>query len=791
MITHTADGPRPPEDGPASGQSPDPSDRRIRELLDAMTLGDKAGQLTLVNGLGGHLSDDLAGSIRAGGVGAVLNEVDPDTVNEMQRIAVEESPHGIPLLIGRDVIHGFRTVFPIPLGQAATWNPDRVRQGARIGALEAARAGVNWTFAPMVDIARDPRWGRIAESLGEDPYLASVLATAMVEGFQGEDLTRPGHIAACAKHFAGYGASESGKDYNTTNIPERELRDVHLPPFRAAMEAGAATFMASFSDLDGIPASANRELMTGILREEWGFGGFVVSDWDSIPQLMVHGLAGDRRAAAREALLAGVDMDMAGYTYLEHLPSLVESGEVPEAAVDAMVAAVLRVKIALGLFEDPWTESDRFPTSGNGRHLEAAREAARESVVLLENRDRILPLDRGALRSVAVIGPLADAPAEQLGTWVFDGDPGLSVTPLTALREALDDSVDVRYAPGLDPSWSRSRDGFPEAVAAATGADVALVFLGEDAILSGEAHCRADIGLPGAQSALLEAVHGTGTPVVAVLMTGRPLALESDLPRMDALLCAWHPGSMAGPALVDLLFGGHSPSGRLPVTFPRVTGQIPIYYGHKNTGRPATEETWTRLDDVPRGAHQVSVGNTSFHMDTHYTPLFPFGYGLTYGDVHYADFRFRVPDKGPEDEEHSGEGRRDGGPRTQPGEEALITERLAFTVTVHNRGDRACTEVVQLYIRDPVASVTRPVRELKRFARVHLDAGESRTVHFELGARDLAFHGRDMRPVVEPGRFEAWVGGSSRAEHSLEFHLHDPDEPADRSRARGARVATS
>ncbi|MGK7310714.1 MAG: glycoside hydrolase family 3 N-terminal domain-containing protein [Candidatus Longimicrobiales bacterium M2_2A_002] len=725
-----------------------------------MTLREKAGQLTLVNGGGGHVPDHLAGSIRAGEVGAVLNEVDPDAVDEMQRIAVEESPHGIPLLIGRDVIHGFRTVFPIPLGQAATWSPERVRQGARIAALEAARTGVNWTFAPMVDISRDPRWGRIAESLGEDPYLASVLAAAMVEGFQGDDLTEDGHIAACAKHFAGYGASESGKDYNTTNIPERELRDVHLPPFRAALEAGAATFMASFSDLDGIPASASRMLLTGILREEWGFEGFVVSDWDSIPQLITHGLAEDRRAAAREALLAGLDMDMAGYTYLEHLPSLVESGEVPEAAVDAMVAAVLRVKLALGLFEDPRPEPEHLPAWGNARHLEAARAAARESVVLLKNRDRILPLDRDRLGRVAVIGHLADAPAEQLGTWVFDGDPDLSVTPLAALRDVLGESVDIRYARGLDPSWDRSHDGFPEAVDAATDADVALVFLGEDAILSGEAHCRADIGLPGAQSALLEAVHATGTPVVAVLMTGRPLALERDLHRMDALLCAWHPGSMAGPALTDLLFGDHSPSGRLPVTFPRVIGQIPIYYGHKNTGRPATEETWTHLDDIPRGAGQVSVGNTSFHLDTHYTPLFPFGFGLTYGEIHYEDFRFRALG-----EDEPG----------QASHEARLTDRLELTVRVHNRGTRAATEVVQLYVRDPVASVTRPVRELKRFARIHLEAGESRQIRFELTARDLVFHGRDMRPVVESGRFEAWVGGSSAADLHLEFRLHDPD----------------
>jgi len=739
---------------------PDSVEDRIRELLAEMDLRQKAGQLTLVNGGGGHVPDELAGSIRAGEVGAVLNEVNPDAVNHLQHLAVHESPHGIPLLIGRDVIHGFRTVFPIPVGQAASWNRDLVREGARIAALEAARAGVNWTFAPMVDISRDPQWGRIAQCLREDPRLASILAAAMVEGFQGDDLTRRGRIAACAKHFAGYGASESGKDYNTTNIPERELRDVHLPPFRAAAEAGTATFMASFSDLDGIPASANRQLMTDILRGEWHFQGFVVSDWDSIPQLMTHGLAEDRRDAAREALLAGVDMDMAGYTYLEHLPSLVESGEVPQAAVDAMVAAVLRVKFSLGLFDHPWTDPEIFPVHGHARHLEAAREAARESMVLLKNRDRILPLDRQHVKRIAVIGHLADAPGEQLGTWIFDGDPDLSVTPLAELRERLGNEYEIRYARGLDTSWDRRHDGFEEAVDVAAEADVALVFLGEDAILSGEAHCRADIGLPGAQSELLEAIHATGTPVITVLMTGRPLALERDLPRMDALLCAWHPGSMAGPALVDLLFGDYSPSGRLPVTFPRVTGQIPIYYSHKNTGRPVTHDTWVHLDDIPREAPQLSVGNTSFHLDTHYTPLFPFGFGLTYGEVHYEDFRFQARGEGHMDDESH---------------DALLTDRLEFTVRVHNAGPREVTEVVQLYLRDPVASVTRPVRELKDFARVHLDVGESRKVRFTLTAEDLIFHGRDMQPVVEPGRFEAWVGGSSAADLGLEFRLHESD----------------
>ncbi|MEJ2538854.1 MAG: glycoside hydrolase family 3 N-terminal domain-containing protein [Gemmatimonadota bacterium] len=727
-------------------------DDRIQEILDEMSVEEKAGQLTLVNGTGGWVNDELAGAVRSGQAGAVLNEVSVDAVNELQRLAVEESRLGIPLLIGRDVIHGFQTVFPIPLGQASSWNPRGVRLGARISAMEAARAGVNWTFAPMVDIGRDPRWGRVAECLGEDPYLSAVLATAMIEGFQGDDLATPGSIAACAKHFAGYGASESGRDYNTTNIPERELREVHLPPFLAAVRAGVATLMTSFSDLDGIPASAHRQLLTDILRGEWGFSGFVVSDWDSIPQLMDHGLTADRYESAREAANAGVDMDMAGYTYRDHLPALVESGEVPAERLDAMVAAVLKVKLDLGLFEDPYTDPHRFPGFGDPAHLEAAREAARESMVLLENRNGCLPLETGALERVAVIGPLADEPAEQLGTWIFDGDPGLSVTPLQALRDALGGRVELRHVRALATTRDRSHDGIPEAVEAAREADVAILVLGEDAILSGEAHCRTDISLPGAQSALLQAVHETGTPVVVVLMAGRPLALEKDLPHLDALLCAWHPGTMAGPALVDLLLGEHSPSGRLPVTFPRVTGQIPIYYGHKNTGRPPIEHGWVHVDDIAPGAPQLSVGNRSFHLDTHYTPLFPFGFGLSYGAFEYREISLW----------HHG-----------PGDEPTVADPLELSVRVTNTGPRAATEVVQLYLRDPVASATRPVRELKGFQRLHLEPGESRRVHFLLEADDLAFHGRGMSRAVEPGLFRFWIGGNSQAELSAEVWLHD------------------
>ncbi len=728
-------------------------DVRIRELLHQMTLTDKIGQLNQIMGAEGRVTEELAHQVRSGLVGSLLNEVDRPTVNELQRIAVEESRLGIPLLVGRDVIHGFRTILPIPLGQAAAWDPDLVRRGARMAAREASQQGVRWTFAPMVDICRDPRWGRVAECLGEDPHLAGKLAAAMVRGFQGEDLARPDSLAACAKHFAGYGASEAGRDYNSTNIPERELRSVHLPPFRAALQAGACTFMASFCDLDGIPASANRVLMTGILREEWGFDGFVVSDWESIPQLCVHGLCADPREAARTASRAGVDVDMMGRAYLNHLADLVAAGELHEAQIDLMVSRVLRVKLRLGLFEHPYTEAEGSLEEPPPAHLDMAYEAAAKSVVLLKNDHGLLPLSPERSSRIAVIGPLAREPREQLGTWIFDGDPSLSITPLEAIGARMAAASgggvrpgEVRYVRGLDTTRSRDRTDIPATVDAARWSDVVVLCLGEESVLSGEGHCRTDLSLPGAQEALIRAIRETGTPVVLVVLAGRPLALDGVVDQVDALLMAWHPGTMAGPALADLLFGEIAPSGRLPITFPRVTGQIPIYYGHRMTGRPPSPETFVHMDDLPRGASQHSAGAASYHLDTHYTPLFPFGFGLTYTSFAYRDLRVtpsRIPPDGT----------------------------VEVSVEVENTGERAGVEVVQLYIRDPVASVTRPVRELKGFRRVPLEAGERRTVTFALQAADLAFPGQDMAPVVEAGLIQVWVGGDSRANLEAQFEV--------------------
>jgi beta-glucosidase len=728
----------------AAATGNDLHERRVSELLGEMTVAEKIGQMSQVDAVEETSPSRLRDAIREGRVGALLNEVDVGTVNELQRIAVRESRLGIPLLFGRDVIHGFRTVLPIPLGQAATWNPEVVRQGARMAALEAASAGVNWTFAPMIDVSRDPRWGRIAESFGEDTYLTSILGAAMVEGFQGADLSDASAIAACAKHFAGYGACESGRDYNTTNIPENELRNVYLPPFRAAIEAGVATVMASFSELDGVPASGNRFLMTQILRDEWQFEGFVVSDWGSIEQLVVHGFAADQKEAAYEGVAAGVNMEMASRAYARHLAGLVEEGRIGLDWLDRMVAAVLRLKMRLGLFSNPFTDPSRFPLIANVNNLETARKAAVQSIVLLQNRNGVLPLAKESLASLALIGPMADAPYEQLGTWVFDGDPELSQTPLVAIRELLGEKVVVNHVRAMETSRSRSEASFAEAVDAAGKSDATILFLGEESILSGEAHSRANIDLPGNQADLVRALSGTGKPLIAVIFAGRPLTLRNVLDHVDAILFVWHPGTMGGPAIADILFGLASPSGKLPVSFPGEVGQIPIYYSHKNTGKPASAESFVHIDDIAPDTRQSSLGMTCSWLDAGYKPLYPFGYGLSYTRFSYSDIAISAE-------------------RVEPGESVTVQ------VTVSNDGEVEADEIVQMYIRDLVGNVTRPVRELKAFTRVRLKPGESRHVAFVIAPADLAFHGRDMQLMTEPGEFHVWIGGSSEAQLRTTF----------------------
>ena len=721
-------------------------DQQVIDLLQEMTLTEKIGQLNQLDASHGYAPDYLGDGLSEGRIGSVLNAANVDVVNELQRIAVEESRLRIPLLVGRDVIHGFKTVMPIPLGQAASWNCDLVRDGARVAALEAATAGINWTFAPMIDIARDARWGRIAESLGEDPHLAGKLAVSMVQGFQSDDLLAFGTIAACAKHFAGYGAAESGRDYATTNIPENELRNVYLRPFKEAVDAGVVTLMASFSDLNGVPATANDFLMRQVLREEWSFDGFVVSDWGSVHQLSIHGLTENDKESVFQAVSAGVDMEMAGGTYSAHLAELVEEGRISVETIDTAVANVLRAKFRLGLFDNPFVDPSHLPSIANDEHLAVAKKAALQSVVMLKNDNRVLPLSVDQLDSIAVIGPLADAPHEQMGTWVFDGDPTLSVTGIDGIRDLVGDSVDVRFVRAMQTSRSRSTGPFDEAVEAARDADAVILYLGEEAILSGEAHSRADINLPGAQAELVRQIRETGKPVIAVILAGRPLTLTNIVDEVDAILFAWHPGTMGGPAIAELLFGVESPSGKLPATFPRMVGQIPIYYNQKNTGKPPKADEIDHIDDIDPHAPQTSLGMSAYHLDAGYTPLFAFGYGLSYAEFAYENIRTSSA-------------------------EISIGATLTVSADLTNHGSVAADEVVQLYVRDLVGNVTRPIRELKGFKRVRVGPGETVVVKFDLHTDELAFFGRDNKLIIEPGDFHVWIGGSSETDLRSEFRL--------------------
>ena len=713
-------------------------ERRVDELLSRMTLAEKIGQMNQVSA-GGEVAN-YADALRKGQIGSILNEVDPVKVNEFQRICVEESRLGIPLLVGRDVIHGFHTVFPIPLGLASTFDPALVEAGARVASVEATGQGVRWTFSPMLDIARDPRWGRIAEGSGEDTWLDARMAEAMVRGYQG-DLSDATSMAACIKHFAGYGAAEGGRDYNSTFLTERQLRNVYLPPFEAAVKAGALTLMTSFNDNDGVPSTGNVFLVKDVLRGEWGFDGLVVTDWNSMGEMINHGFGVDRKDVARKSLEAGVDMDMMTYGYLSHLEELVHSGAVKESDIDQAVRNILRVKILLGLFENPYVDVEAgLAVQYAPKHLAAAQKSAEESAILLKN-DGVLPLKADAVRNILVTGPMADAPHEQLGTWAFDGQSSHSVTPLKALQERFPGKV--TYVQGLKNSRSR-RDRFDDVVAAARRADVVLVFLGEEAILSGEAHSLADLNLKGAQSELLAALKATGKPVVATVMAGRPLTIERDLPNCGALLYAFHPGTMGGPALVNLLFGDVNPSGKTPVTFLRTVGQAPLYYSHNMTGRPYNGETL--LDEIPEEAGQTSLGNTSYYLDYGAYPLFPFGYGLSYTTFAYSGIALDREAYGTED-----------------------TVQVTFTLA--NTGSCAGTEVAQVYVRDLVGSITRPVKELKHFERVTLEPGESRTLTVGIPVQDLAFVGLDGVKKVEPGEFQLWVAGDSASGKPVSFEV--------------------
>ena len=711
-------------------------EHRVESLLKEMTLAEKIGQMNQVSA-GGEVSN-YADALRKGQIGSILNEVDPVKLNEFQRVAVEESRLHIPLLVGRDVIHGFHTIYPIPLGLAATFDPALVEEGARVAAVEATAQGVRWTFSPMLDIARDPRWGRIAEGSGEDTYLDARMGEAMVRGYQGSSLDSTS-MAACVKHFVGYGAAEGGRDYNSTYLTERQLRNVYLPPFEAAIKAGAMTLMTSFNDNDGVPSTGNTFVVKDVLRGEWGFDGLVVTDWNSMGEMINHGFGVDRKDVAEKAVNAGVDMDMMTFGFLSHLEELVRSGAVSMKTIDNAVRNILRVKVLLGLFENPYVDVEAAKAVQYApEHLASAQKTVEESVILLKN-DGVLPLKAGA--RILVTGPLADAPHDQLGTWAFDGEKAHSVTPLKALQERFPGKVD--YIPGLTYSREK-RNSFADVVAAAHRADVVLVFLGEEAILSGEAHSLADLNLKGSQSELLAALKTAGKPVVATVMAGRPLTIERDLPNVDAMLYSFHPGTMGGPALANLIFGDANPSGKTPITFLRTVGQAPLYYSHNMTGRPYRGETL--IDDIPAEAGQTSLGNTSYYLDYGAYPLFPFGYGLSYTSFAYSGIGL---DK----------------------EAYKADDTISVTFTLANTGACDGTEVAQVYVRDLVGSITRPVKELKAFERVSLKAGESRTLTVKIPVQELAFVGLDGVKKVESGEFRLWVATDSDSGSPVSFTI--------------------
>lgn len=718
------------------------TEARIDSLMARMTIQEKIGQLNQLNAAG---FDTLGAAVAQGRVGSIINEVDPEVINSLQRKAVEESRLGIPLIFARDVIHGFNTVFPIPLGQAATWNPQLVEEAARIAAVEATASGIRWTFSPMMDVSRDARWGRIAESAGEDPLLNERMGLAMIRGYQTDNLADPTAMAACAKHFAGYGFSEAGKDYNTTWLPLPLLEDVVLPPFEAAAGAGVATFMTSFNDINGVPSSGNSWLMRDVLRDRWKFDGVLVSDWNAITEMINHGVAADKRDATMLAATAGVDIDMEGHAYPDAMETLVRDGRLDETVVDGLVRNVLRLKFRLGLFDNPYIDLSRPSPAYAPAHLAAATRAAEEGTILLKNGG-MLPLGLKPGK-VAVIGPMADAPYDQGGTWAPDLQRERSVTPLAALRRLYGEE-NVIHAPGLGYTRDKSLDGIQAAVKAAREADVAVCFVGEEAVMSGEAHSMADLGLKGAQTALLEAVCATGKPVAVVFMAGRPLTAGKEIDMADAVLYAFHGGTMAGEALANIISGKANPSGKLPVTMARMTGQYPMYYAHKNTGRPPE---WTvDLDSIPVEALQTSTGCTSYYLDAGKDPLYPFGYGLS-----YTTFDISAP-------------------RLSASSMAIGSETpLTVECTVTNTGDREGAETVQLYVRDLVGSLARPVKELKDFRKVTLKPGESKVVSFALTPGQLSFHGLDGKPLIEAGEFQVWTAGNSVDGTPVSFSLTD------------------
>jgi beta-glucosidase len=723
---------------------------RVNALLMRMTLEEKVGQLIQRDGGLGSGWDEV---VARGEIGSLFNFTGSEQVNAVQRAAMERSRLHIPVLFGLDVIHGYRTTFPVPLALASTWDPNLVERVARIAAEEASAAGIRWTFSPMVDIARDARWGRIVEGAGEDPYLGAAMARAYVRGYEGRQLDAPDSIAACAKHYVAYGAAEGGRDYNAVDMSDRTLRQIYLPPFKAAIDAGAPTLMSAFNTLNEVPASANPFTLREVLKGQWKFRGFVVSDYTSVMELTKHGIANDGATAARKAFLAGVDMDMESKLYL-NLTQLVRSGKVTETAIDDGVRRILRVKFALGLFDHPYVEETTGPAKIKPEYLDAAQKAAEESFVLLKNAPHAndppaLPIASN-VHTLALVGPLADDAADMLGPWATSqSSPKDVVTLRSALTERAEkDQFKLLYARGTE-IWGDSESGFAEAVSAANQADLVLLALGEDVSASGEAGSRAHLVLPGNQQKLLEAVSATGKPIALVLFSGRPLALTPVVPHVAALLEAWFPGVRAGPALVHVLFGDVSPSGKLTASFPRSVGQEPLYYNALSTGRPAEG---VDLSHRPMNATERYHSRYIDEMDT---PLFPFGYGLSYTRSTYSPLSLSTTAL-------SARGLNEGS-----------GSPLRVSVEVRNAGNRPGDEVVQLYIRQQGTSVARPVRELKGFQRITLAPGESKRLEFTIGRDELTFWNIDMKNVVEPARVTVWIGPNSTEGSEAQFIINE------------------
>ena len=702
-----------------------PESTLVNELLSRMTLDEKLGQLAQYSGdrdlTGPTASPGTEAQIRNGAIGSFLGVYGADVTRRLQGIAVEESRLGIPLLFAYDVIHGLRTLSPMPLAEAASWDIEQIENSARMAAVEASAHGLHWTFAPMVDIARDPRWGRIVEGAGEDPYLGSVIAAARVRGFQGDDLLAVDTVLATAKHLAAYGSAEGGRDYNVADLSERTLLETHLPPFRSAVDAGVETIMAAFNEVNGVPAHASGYLINDLLRDRFGFQGVLVSDYNGVEELIPHGVAANRAHAGELALRAGVDIDMVSGIYARELPAVVRRGDLSVELVDEAVARVLRAKYRLGLFDDPYRYSDADRQLANtltAEHRAAVRKLGADSVVLLKNASDLLPLDL-SIGSVAVIGPLAADSQAVLGGWSMAGRAEDSISVLNGIRAAVSKETEVLYAAGSSVQGTDT-NGFAEAISLAGQADAVVLVLGESPDMSSEANSRVSLDLPGVQQQLADAIIATGKPVVVVLVNGRPLSITELDAQADAIVESWYLGTEMGNSVADILFGKANPSGKLPVSFPRSVGQIPVYYNYRRTGRPANPD------------NRYTTG----YIDSPVTPLYPFGYGLSYSEFIYSDIQL----SSERIDAHS-----------QLGISALIT----------NSSDRAGTEIVQLYINDPLASVTRPVRELKGFSRIMLDAGESRRVEFTLTASELSFYNARMEEITEAGKFSVFVAPSS------------------------------